>query len=332
MTAPGDQTVAIVGAGIGGLCCGRQLHAAGFNVRVFDKARGAGGRVSVRRTGTGAEFDHGAQYFTVRNAAMVQELERWLAAGVAAPWQGRIGSLNSGHWRPAKSEITRYAGVPGMTAIAKYLAADLDVVFRSRVTEVARIEGRWQLTGEGGRIPGDFDILILNAPAPQSASLLKDIPDLAQQLPTAQFSPCWAVMLAFEERLEVPWDAAFMEDSPLAWIARNSSQPGRPAQPDCWVLHASPAWSMAHLEESPNAVTARLLASFWQAIGMPPRQPAFVAAHRWRYALPEKTLETRYLFDEELRLGVCGDWCGGPRVEGAYLSGLSLAEAVRSCN
>ncbi|MCA9116537.1 MAG: FAD-dependent oxidoreductase [Planctomycetaceae bacterium] len=332
MMAPGDQTVAVVGAGIGGLSCARQLRAAGFHVRVFDKGRGTGGRVSVRRTKSGASFDHGAQYFTVRDAAMAQQVERWLAAGVVAPWGCRIGSLNSGHWTPTKSETIRYVGVPGMTAITKLLAVDMDLELQSRVTTVAREGKGWLLSFEDGKDRGVYDVLILNAPAPQSAGLLEAFPSFAQRIRPAKFASCWAVMLALEAPLDVPWDAAFVNDSSLSWIARNSSKPGRPAQPDCWVLHASPDWSMAHLEDSPDAVTARLLASFWQAVGMPPRQPAFVAAHRWRYAVPEKTLETRCLFDEELRLGVCGDWCGGPRVEGAYLSGLSLAEAVRSCN
>lgn len=39
-------------------------------------------------------------------------------------------------------------------------------------------------------------------------------------------------------------------------------------------------------------------------------------------------IKETYLWDSELKIGICGDWCGGPRVEGAYLSGLELADAV----
>ena len=90
-----DHTVAIVGAGMSGLSCARQLVAAGFRVRLFDKGRGVGGRVSVRRSESGTVFDHGAQYFTVQDAAMAEQaeqVEHWTAARVVAPWKGRIGS------------------------------------------------------------------------------------------------------------------------------------------------------------------------------------------------------------------------------------------------
>lgn len=58
--------VAIVGAGMAGLSCARALVEAGLKVAVFDKARGAGGRMATRR-GELASFDHGAQYFTARS-------------------------------------------------------------------------------------------------------------------------------------------------------------------------------------------------------------------------------------------------------------------------
>jgi renalase len=52
------------------------------------------------------------------------------------------------------------------------------------------------------------------------------------------------------------------------------------------------------------------------------------AAHRWRWALPVDPLPEPFLLDEKQALGLAGDWCGGPRVEGAYLSGVALARAI----
>ncbi|WP_194242690.1 NAD(P)/FAD-dependent oxidoreductase [Gimesia benthica] len=323
------QNVAVIGAGIGGLCCARQLSAAGFSVRIFDKSRGVGGRVSVRRHQTDIAFDHGAQYFTVEDTEMAQQVESWLAAGVVAPWQCRMGSLDTGVWKPTNSETRHFVGVPDMTAIAKHLARDLELILQTRVTSVARHEHGWQLLGDEEWDLGIYDVLILNAPAPQSASLLKNFPEFAQQIDAAKFAPCWSVMLAFDQPLDVPWDAATVHDSPLSWIARNSSKPGRPTRPDCWLLQGNPDWSNTHLEDVKEIVMAQLISCFWEAIGLVPRPHRLADVHRWRFALPSELLEQQYLFNEDLGVGACGDWCVGPRIESAYLSGLALAEEVR---
>lgn len=323
-----NRTVAIVGGGIGGLSCARRLHNAGFRVRVFDKGRSVGGRTSVRRGDVGAEFDHGAQYLTITDSAIAEEVQHWLDAGVVVPWHGCFGSIHSGRWTPANSDTTRYVGVPGMSAIAKHLANDLEITSQCLVTSAHRHGSGWKLIGKHEIELGTFDILILNAPAPQSAELVNNFPEFVGKISAAKFASCWAVLLAFQERVDVPWDGVVVEDSPLAWIARNSSKPGRPKQPDCWVLHASAKWSAEHLEYSQDMVKRDLLESFWDALSTPPRRPALTSAHRWRFSIPERSLEARYIFDEQLNLGACGDWCGGSRIEDAYLSGLAMSEAV----
>jgi predicted NAD/FAD-dependent oxidoreductase len=138
-------------------------------------------------------------------------------------------------------------------------------------------------------------------------------------------------MLQVSERIQTPFDAAFVHDSPLSWIARNSNKPERHGA-EGWVLHASAAWSRTHLEDSAEVIAKTLVEEFWHAIAQSPQPLEFVIAHRWRYALPQEPLPHRYVLDPNLNLAACGDWCGGPRVEGAFLSGLALGEAVRKMN
>ena len=58
--------VAIIGAGMAGITAARTLLQAGLRVSVFEKSQGAGGRMATRETAYGG-FDHGVQYFTVRD-------------------------------------------------------------------------------------------------------------------------------------------------------------------------------------------------------------------------------------------------------------------------
>ena len=57
------KRIAIIGAGLAGLTCGKALQQAGHDVVIFEKSRGIGGRLATRR----AEpfyFDHGVAAFT----------------------------------------------------------------------------------------------------------------------------------------------------------------------------------------------------------------------------------------------------------------------------
>ena len=71
-----------------------------------------------------------------------------------------------------------------------------------------------------------------------------------------------------------------------------------------------------------------LVDEFWRATGHPEIEAEYVAAHRWRYSQPREPLPEPFLFDRGLRVGLCGDWCGGSRVESAFLSGMALGMAV----
>jgi predicted NAD/FAD-dependent oxidoreductase len=324
-------SIAVIGAGISGLFCARTLSDHGFDVQVFDKGRRPGGRMSTRRVSEGLQFDHGAQYFTARDPHFQRYVHSWCGQGLVAEWPGRIVSVSRGQLDDRSSSTNprrRFVGAPGMSAICRHLGKGLTVHFGVLVAPPRRANGGWRLRSTDAHDLGVFDLLVVAVPAPQAAELLLDAPALAKAAARARMTGCWALMLGFDTPLEVPYDGAFIGDGPLSWIARNSSKPGRPKVPDTWVGHASPEWSQQNLEEPKGQVEESLRRAFFEAIGISPRQTICSAAHRWRYALPPVPLSVRCLFDDELAVGTCGDWCSGPRVEGAFLSGMATAGRI----
>lgn len=319
--------VAVVGAGLSGLACARALADHGHRVRVFEKSGGPGGRMATRRAGPW-RFDHGAQYFTVSDVRFRRVVDAWRAEGLVASWPGRIAVLDEGAVTFKGNTPERFVGVPGMRAVGEYMAEPLEIVWRSRVKTVERRAGQWQLTGARGAELGAFDAVVVSAPAPQTAVLLEDAaPGMSAMVRSVDMAPCWAVMTGFDRPLGLGFDGAFVKASPLSWVARDTSKPGRThtgSGTEAWVLHGGPDWSRAHLELDPAAAAARLLDAFRSVSGTE-LEPVHVEAHRWRYALPTDPIVDRCLFDPNLGLAVCGDWCGGPRVEGAFLSGSAAA-------
>jgi predicted NAD/FAD-dependent oxidoreductase len=209
-----------------------------------------------------------------------------------------------------------------MSALGHALAEGLPVALSTRIRHLRGSAGAWILEHEGGA-EGPFDAVVLALPPAQAATLA---PSLAARLAPATLHPCWAALLVHAEPLPLEFDGAFVESGPLSWIARDGSKPGRPAG-ERWVIHASPEWSAANLEEDPATVANALAEALAEAAGRPLPDPVSRDAHRWRYALPRTPLGVPFVAGEN-GLAACGDWCDGPRVEGAWQSGRALGAAL----
>ena len=325
--------IAIIGAGLAGLSCAQALLQAGHTVHVFDKSRGPSGRMSTRRAEDDNgpwQCDHGAQYFTARDPAFRAEVARWQQADVAALWNARLASFDGTALSNPATPLERFVGTPRMTTPAAWLVQHLGepalAQWQTTVQRLDHSEGGWTITSaEHGLHSPRYSAVLLAVPAPQAVPLLAPVaPAGAALAASARMRGSWAVMLRYASPVALPWEGAFINTGPLRWVARDSSKPGRTGQ-ETWLLHASPEWSEAHIEDSAEAVTAAMLAAF-AALGGP--APLAATAHRWRYADTEPALTQGSWWDAQMRLGLCGDWLHGGKVEGAWLSGRALAQQV----
>jgi predicted NAD/FAD-dependent oxidoreductase len=131
---------------------------------------------------------------------------------------------------------------------------------------------------------------------------------------------------------DLPFDGLFVgrdgdEDRAVAWLARNSSKPGRSGN-DRWVVHAAPDWSRSHFRDPTEAIEGDLLRELARTLGLPTLHAREATLHRWAAARAVAPLDVEALFDDESKVGLGGDWCAGGRVEGAFLSGIALAGRV----
>lgn len=318
--------VCVIGAGWAGLSAASGLHSAGLDVVVLEKARGPGGRCSTRRQ-DGFAFDHGAQYFTARSADFRAAVQDWLGLGLLASWEPRIHVFGERPHNVGRRPDQRLVGTPAMNAVLKHLSRDLNCRYSCRVQALRRQDQAWVLTLADQAEELKARTIVLTAPPEQSADLLDGHSALAAVVRAVPMNPCWALMLGYERPLAADFDAAFDNEGPLAWLARNSSKPGRAGE--AWLLHASAEWSVRHLEETPATVAQVLLHAFHQRVpAAAAHSPGLINAHRWRYALAPKPLDQACLLDADRGLVLAGDWCAGNRIEGAWLSGQAAAKTV----
>ncbi|MFN3197662.1 MAG: FAD-dependent oxidoreductase [Bradymonadia bacterium] len=315
--------VAIIGAGMAGLSCGQTLTRHGWQVKLFDKGRGPGGRSSTRRHGD-QRFDHSARALTARDPQLQRHIRAWAQQGHVREWPELSAHL--GH--------TAWVGVPGMNAIIKHMAQGLDVDFGTRVASIDRTGHSWRLLDMDG-LPiskETFDWVLVATPAPQAAPLLSTSPHLSAAAAQIEMEPCWTLMFSLEcaDVPETSW--YLLENHPsIAWACMEQARPGRVSSSG-WVVQAHGDWSRAHLEADKMWIAENLLDDFCTLAQLDPKRILFSNAHRWRFAFSAQLNSTglKYLYDEQQQLGACGDWCHGTTdpfagLEHAWCSGRALA-------
>ncbi len=321
--------IAIIGAGLSGLVAARRLNDAA-DVTVFEKSRGAGGRMATRYAGD-FEFDHGAQFFTARSSAFRKFLQPLLADGVVAHWPALFAELDREGVTATRAwgdDYPHFVGTPRMNRVGKYLSADLDVRYETEVAAIARNNDQWILFDTTNTELGRFEWLVLSAPAPQTEVLAREFPEVVSLCREKTMHGCFALMLGFAQPLELPWQAALVRRADISWVSVNSSKPGRN---DAYtlVIHSTNTWADAHIDDDMDSALEHLLNEASLVTGEDLHSAAHRQAHRWRYANIDKQTGPASLINDDKQLAVSGDWLVRGSVEAAFTSANDLGRKLR---
>ena len=340
MTAAGTASastatpVVVVGAGISGLACARVLTDAGVPVRVLDRGRRPGGRMSGRRVESPVGVrvtDLGAAYFTATGDGFAAQVADWQARGLAHPWTRTFASItgraaDGGRLDGTTSTGPLRYGTPG--GLRSLLDDIVEPPGRERLDVVPGIDVESVDAGEDGPLVDGrrAGAVVLAMPDPQAADLLPRM--VATRLDVSarwNWRPCIAVYAAWPQRWWPDFDGAFVNDSDLlVFLADDGARRGDGAP--VLVAHAAPDFSGEHLD-APVSAVAPVLAELGPLLtGEPTPPPSWGRAHRWSLAQPlRQHADSPFGFDEASSLAVCGDaWGERSRVETAWESGTAL--------
>ena len=320
--------IAVIGAGICGASVAHQLRQYRATVSVFEKSRGSGGRMATRRLENDLSIDLGAPFFTAHDQQFLEQVILWEQQGYVAKWEGNLFQYSNGQLQPSTDRQPRWVGTPRMSSLPRALLSGTNTHYQTLITTAHRDGNQWWLHDDHQQKFGPFTHLVITVPANQALELLHDTPDLSAQVEKARFSAAWVIGLLFEQPLDTAIDGCFVEGGPLRWITRDSSKPERATASDRWVIQASAEWSQSYLEQSPKWVIETLTGHFADLLKCPIPAAHQALAHRWRYANASQSIPSYTLSDAEMGLYVCGDWCMGGRVEGAWLSARNTVEQL----
>jgi renalase len=308
--------VVVIGAGMAGLSCARELVDAGHRVVVLDKGRGVGGRMATRRVDN-ATFDHGAQFFTVRSDAFASSVNQWQADQVVFEW--------SRGFRVPPDGYPRFAARNGMTALAKHLARGMDVRLNTLAFTI-RIEpsGPVVVLDDASEIVADA--VVSTCPLPQTYSLLSAAASFPREL-LIDYHRTLALLVTLDGTSAVPASGAVNQDDPLFSMIADNHRKGISAA-SALTFHANNEWSLGQWDAPPDDVHRELLAA---------AQPWFADADvvssqlkRWRFATPQRLWAEPCWSSPDANVVLAGDAFAGPNatasnLEGAFTSGRAAA-------
>jgi renalase len=329
--------IAIVGAGMAGLTCARMLQAAGRDVVVVDKSRGLGGRLATRRLGE-THGDHGVCYLNPKDdrfSALIQDL---ICRDVVTVWCDRLHQLSAAGLSLEPLPKPRYASPMGATAIAKALAKDLTLELNQQIQEIQPIADGWQLTSRDPEFSLTAKIVILAIPAPQALPLVQSVanPDFVAAIAGVQFAPCLTAIAVYPGSQNPKIGGSEMcgvtcvEDEMLGWIGFDTTKQVDPKQ-TVIIIQSNAKFAAVQFDAIDLiAVGQQLCDRAGEVLHMPwIAKPELLQLHRWKYAFAINPIESRFLSATTAAPLYCiGDWCGGARVESAFLSGLAMGERL----
>ncbi|WP_240670547.1 NAD(P)/FAD-dependent oxidoreductase [Actinoplanes solisilvae] len=206
------MTVVVVGAGIAGLACARELVDAGVPARVLERADVPGGRLASRWLDD-RYADVGAAYVTADDPSFQGRLQSWRIEGLARPWTDTF----RGQHGPGPM---RWSAPGGLRSLAVGLATGLEITYGAEVTELP-----------------DASYVVLAMPGPE-ALRVADLPAAREQ----SWDPVLTAVLTYPRRSWDDFGGAFVNDHPvLATVCDDGDRRGDRAP--VLVAHSTPQFA-----------------------------------------------------------------------------------------
>jgi renalase len=312
---PTISPVVIVGAGIAGVACARELVTAGVPVRLHERSFVAGGRIASR-TLAGRRVDLGASYLTCRTEPFRAVVDSWLERGVLREWTDRFATRTAEGWGVSNDGPVRYGSPGGLRSLVTDLAEGLPLLTRSEITDV----------GPGPTVDGEpVAAVVLAMPDPQASDLLAD--ELTEELAAVdgrESQPALTFAAGWGERVWPDVDGVFVSDDPVvAWVADDGRRRGDGAP--VLVAHTMSTFAEPYLDR-PQDAAGPLLDALLRVMEIE-QPPEWTYLHRWSLASPADPHDRPYHLGDAM-VGLCGDAWGSPRVETAWTSGHLLGRAL----
>lgn len=334
--------IAIVGAGITGCLLADFLDSDNFEVSIFEKSRGCGGRASTKQTDFG-QCDIGATVVPVKTVEFAQFMRQLCHQNIVSQWPQTIAIThqNNGVKTPLEifeSDREYYVFNQKMNAACRHWAKKAQLHTNSLINQVRYHQDKgWQLKINGVWQAERFDKLVITAPWPQSQTIIEQS-EVPLALPTFSqtWSSCWSIAVKLDRLVTSAVDLVYLKGHSIQTLVRDSSKPQRPEvtttqQNEIWVAQLANELSDDLGSQCMNEAISIATKELCELFGLSNQSVTDTYAHYWRYARPsagQKPLGILSNHENGIYLG--GDWSFGSSIESAYEGARALVQLIKT--
>jgi len=289
-----------------GIACALSLYK-NFDVQIYEKSRGMGGRLCAKRLPQGV-FHFGAQFCTANTTAF----HNFLNDSNAINFLGSSFDLDTGSNIETKNY---FVGGDGMHSLLKKYDEVLNIHYNHKAIDLD--EKRKLISFNSGQ-KISYDILISSLPLPQAREIFQ-----TEIEHDAIFSPCLSVGMSINGNHFYEHNAYKNINKDVAWLGSSCFYNSK--NKETWVLQFSPKASLAMMDNSDFTIQASAENSLKNIVNGD-YEIIHSGIFRWKYALCNRSnLKNKFTFISDDSFAI-GDWNISPRVESAYISGSALGK------
>ena len=316
----------VIGSGISGATIANLLNKK-FQVNLYDKGRGPGGRASFKRVKGQIGFDHGTQYFSPKTIEFKKFVNRLIKIKILKKWSGNHIFLNSK--KKENKKHIKIIGKKGNNDICKFLLKKIKCFYQSEVKKIYYKNKLWFLLFTDGKIR-TYKGIILTCPFPQLKKLSEKFINNTFIKKKLKMDANITVMIAIKKNKKSP--SSFLFDDPvLGWAGNENTKKRFKSKYDLWTLQSTFKWANKNIDKNKKNLKKNskiLIDKFFKLTKIKKTKVIYSINHGWKYSSNSKPLKIRSYWDPQKKIGVCGDWFIGPRLESGWISAHDLFKKI----
>lgn len=300
--------IAIIGAGFSGCLIYKKLIANSFDVTLFDKSRGTGGRLSTKYIGN-YFIDHGTSIIKSSDDNFINFLDRKVREKVLIKKDNSFIPKN------------------GINKLCSSMINKEDLIKNTRIIKADYLDNKWSLEDENGKVFNDFDALILTIPTPQILDMKISLDEkIKKSLEKINYDSIVSLICHRKNRLDKKIDQ-LMNNKDIKKVVNNSLKYNY-NDFDSYVIHFNEEFSNRYSNLSKDEIFKEVYSVLNKELNFDIRDEFETIQHFWKYAFSKNSLDEEFLFDNESFLGICGDYFKCNNLKSSFHSAIKLSEKL----